>query len=1039
VTGSAREVAPAQGSLLDLLAADDRARLTESCDRVEFSFGQVVVRQGDAADSAYVLVEGRARVVRRKEDGQEVVLGSLRPGDVFGEIALLKHGQRTATVRASGDVVVLRLPRDRFERLIEERNEIGRWLGNLARGRLLGNFLRSTPSFQRLPAAVIGDLIQALEPVEYRQGEKVIRQGDPPGAMFLVESGKLRAHTSPQPGVLKNLAFLREGDAFGEGSLLRHQARRATVEAVTDVRLLRLGHAAFQRLLATWPEFRRAVEEHVAAEDGEHEANVPLDFAQEILPAGARLLTVPEPDVGGEEHATARERPEHPFEDAAGLFRRRRPRRRFSFVSQIDEMDCGAACLAMVCRYFGKRISLARIRQLTNTATDGTSIRNICHAATELGLAARTAKVSRDNVEGMPLPAIVHWKGFHWVVAVEIRRDRVRIADPAAEVYWLPRADFDANWTGFAALFDYLEAFAQAPEARPSFAWIYQHLRPFRSLAALVLGLSLVSACLTLVLPVLSQVVVDRIVVEGMAELLGVVVGTMMVVFVVQTLSNALESYLLAFATVRIDAGILDFLTRKLLTLPLGYFQARRTGDIQRRMDGGREIREAILTNGMSGLLAVVQLVVAVALMTIYSRPLTLAFLAVVPLYVGLMVVSVRLLRPLLIELEEKVGKHRSEQLDAIKGIEAVKVSSAESAFRERLLGQFIAVARSQARADYFIFAYRSAIATVGFLASTLFLWFGARLAVSGQLTLGGFVAFNSLVLLANAPLATILGLWDEWQHLRVILDRLTDVLEHQPEQGHDRSRLLPVRSLSGRVELRNVSFRFGGADSPWILRDIDLEVAPGSTVAIVGRSGSGKTTLARLIGGLMDPTEGTILFDGIESKSLNYRDLRRRMGFVLQETHIFNATILENIAFGEDPDPDRVVSAARAAAAAEFIERLPLGYDTVIGESGIGLSGGQRQRIAIARALYREPPILVLDEATSALDTESEQAVQESIREQLGKRTIFVIAHRLSTVRDADEVIVLDRGEIVERGTHDSLMDRRGVYFCLVSRQVEA
>jgi ATP-binding cassette subfamily B protein len=275
-------------------------------------------------------------------------------------------------------------------------------------------------------------------------------------------------------------------------------------------------------------------------------------------------------------------------------------------------------------------------------------------------------------------------------------------------------------------------------------------------------------------------------------------------------------------------------------------------------------------------------------------------------------------------------------------------------------------------------------------------------------------------------------------QFANVLLNRLNDIFEQEPEQGRDRSRLVPVHSLEGRIQLRGVSFKYGGPEAPNILTDINLEIAPGRMIAFVGRSGCGKTTLIKLIAGLLEPTEGTILFDNTDLKTLNYRDVRRHIGMVLQENHIFNESIAQNIAFGDSqPDLDRVLAAAQTAAAHDFIMRLPLGYETRIGESGLSLSGGQKQRIAIARALYNNPPILIFDEATSALDTESERAIQDNLSRLTAGRTTIVIAHRLSTIREADSIVVLEKGAIAEVGNHDHLMAQRGLYFYLSSQQL--
>jgi ATP-binding cassette subfamily B protein len=665
-------------------------------------------------------------------------------------------------------------------------------------------------------------------------------------------------------------------------------------------------------------------------------------------------------------------------------------------------------------------------------------LRSLCSAAEELGLAARSVKTSTGNLQRMPLPAICHWDGDHWLVLYHVTRRHAYLADPALGRRRVTRAEFEQRWTGYAALFDYTPAFEQAPTAARGLAWLWPIVKPHGPLILRALGLAVVVSVLQMVLPVFTQVIVDRVLVEQDLSLLRLLIFAMGGVMVFLVAALLAQRYLLAFAAVRIDAAGLDYITRRLLALPMSYFATRRTGDLQRRVEGVRQVRDVLVQHGIAGLTAIAQLAATIALMAVYSPWLTLVFLATAPLYGALMFVAVRWLRPVVYDLEDAYGRYHSYQVDAIKGIETVKAVGGEPMFRQLMLRQFQRVAHKLFRADFTTMGYDAAADAIVFLGLGLFLWAGAHQVLAGQLTIGGLIAFNSLVALASVPMNNLLTLWDSLQRATVLLDRLDDVFEHEPEQGHDRSRLRPVRSLTGHVAFQNLGFRYGGPEAPPILENITLQVPAGKTVAIVGRSGSGKTTLAKCLAGLLEPTEGAILFDGLDLKTLNYRDVRRQIGFVLQDAYVFADSISQNIGFGDDePDLERVMWAARAAAADEFIQRLPFGYDTRVGETGLALSGGQRQRVAIARALYNRPPILVFDEATSSLDTESERSVQQNIDDLLRGRTAFVIAHRMSTVRHADLIVVLERGRIVEHGTHDELMKRAGLYYYLASQQL--
>ncbi len=1024
--------------MLKALPEDARRLVVESFEPESFGFGSSIVEEGETGDALYVVVSGAARVLKHKENGDEVSVEMLGPGDVFGEMALLEGIPRTATVRANTAVDALRLDGAVFRGLVRLKPEIKDHFEREAeRGRLRYLFRLSSNLF-RIRAETLDELIDALERVTVDKGEVVIRQGEASSRMYFVESGRLRVVWQTEERIRGDIAYKRRGDFFGEHSLLRGTAT-ANVEAVTPATLLALGERDFWRLAEGDETFRAVFEDQIASYDFRFVARVPLDFAEELLPADSAVQEI----VGLEQVDEVRDAP--PPDGAVGEEWAREETgtphsriKRFPHVWQMDEMDCGAACLAMVCRHFGRGVSLPHIRKAVNMGVDGTSLTAIAAGAESLGLRVRSVKASKSRLDELPLPAVCHFEGNHWVVLFDTDDRRVRLADPSRGVVRMKRSEFEKKWSGFAALPAYGPGLEDAPLGETKVRWLWQFFRPFARTLALAALLALVAAGLQMALPVFIQQIFDRLVKGNLhASLLYLLLAGMSGVLVLLIAANLLQRYVLSRAAVTLDRRTLDFLTAKLLALPMSYFHSRRTGDIQRRLAGMREVRSSMVLQGVSGLTALATLGVALTLMTIYDWLLTLVFLATVPAYVGLMRFSQHRLRPMFSDLEEAFGRYNSFQIDAIKGIETVKSVGAEYAFRRRMVTQFTSLAQRIFRADFTIMSYEAVIQIVSLVTIVLFLWVGALRVMDGAISIGALVAFQALVLMANGSLVVLLDIWDDLQYGKVLLNRLNDIVEHEPEQGVDGSALTPVETIQGRVELKNVGFRYSPF-SPSVLDGITLSVEPGTMVAIVGRSGSGKTTLVRCLSGLLEPTSGMISYDHVDMRTLRYRDLRRQIGYVLQDSYLFDDTIARNIAFGdEEPDMDQVEWAARVANAHEFVERMQLGYETKIGESGLRLSGGQAQRIAIARALYQKPPVLVFDEATSSLDTESERAVQANVDQVFQGRTSFVIAHRLSTIRDADVIVVLEKGRLAEQGSHEELMKREGMYYYLVSQQL--
>jgi ATP-binding cassette subfamily B protein len=692
----------------------------------------------------------------------------------------------------------------------------------------------------------------------------------------------------------------------------------------------------------------------------------------------------------------------------------------------------------MCCRAFGHPVPLPHIRELVDTSVAGTSLAGIQRGGEAVGLEVRALKASKERLDELELPAIVHWKGDHWMVLDEVRDGRVHVADPGLSRRWIDREAFLHDWTGYCALVSPTERLREAPRDRTDLRWMLPFLRPHAAPLALVAVLTLLAAGVEMLIPVLSGRVIDTVLPRGDTQRLNTLSAGMLGLIVFALAASLAVARLLSSITVRIDAATLDHIAHRLLRLPMSYFEARRTGDLERRLDGMRQVREFAIQQGTVALSGTAALLTASAFMLVTSPLLGLLWLAAAPAYLLLMRFAVKRVRPAVEEREEGFGRYRSRQIDAIHGIETVKSLGAEKPLRRRMLADFDDLAARVLRADRAAVSYSGFAMFVTATLLLVFLYLGSRQVIAGDLSVGKLVAFNSLVLLASGPIVALMGVWDQWQHASVLLGRMQDILVQEPEQS-EAGELRPVSTLEGRVTLRNVGFRYPQAPDSPILEGVTVDVRPGTTVALVGRSGAGKSTLLKCLAGLLETTEGAIAFDGVDLRQLDWGELRRRIGFVPQRPHVFDDTIARNIAFSDaEPDLEAVRAAAEIADAREFIERFPLGYATRVGDGGLRLSGGQAQRLAIARALYHMPPVVLFDEATSALDSEAERAVTQNIARLIDGRTAFIVANRLSTIRDADLIVVLEGGRIAELGTHGELIAGGGLYLHLYGQQLE-
>ena len=689
--------------------------------------------------------------------------------------------------------------------------------------------------------------------------------------------------------------------------------------------------------------------------------------------------------------------------------------------------------------------------QLGLAPSEPVRVPDLLRAAALLGLKARLVRTRADRLSQTPLPALA----VMGCGEASSRRDavadicvlaqcdgsRVLLSAPRATPDAATAADRDGSGQAAGPRIEPLEVFASrwsgqlilvtsrasvaGALARFDFSWFVPALVRYRRLLGEVLLVSFMLQLFALVSPLFFQVVMDKVLVHKAMTTLDVLVAGLLVVVVFESVLGAVRNYVLSHTTSRIDVELGARLFRHLVALPLAYFQARRVGDSVARVRELENIRGFLTGNALTVVLDLFFSLVFLAVMMVYSVPLTLIVLASVPLYVLLSVLVSPVLRRRLDEQFARGAENQALLVETVTGIQTVKATALEPGFARRWDNQLAAYVQAGFRARTLANLAHEGVGLIGKLVQAATLWHGAHLVMAGELTVGQFVAFSMFAQRVAQPIMRMAQLWTDFQQTGVSMARLGDILDTRTELASASAMQLPA--IKGRITLEQVRFRYR-ADGPPVLDGVELDVLPGQVIGIVGRSGSGKSTVTRLVQRLHTPQAGRVLVDGLDIGLIDAAQLRRQIGVVLQENLLFNRSIRENIAIADPAAPlESVIAVAQLAGAHAFIGALPQAYDTVVGEQGANLSGGQRQRIAIARALFTNPRILILDEATSALDYESEAIIQHNMAQICRGRTVLVIAHRLSSVRRAHRIIVMDQGRVVETGRHAELLQRPG------------
>ena len=723
---------------------------------------------------------------------------------------------------------------------------------------------------------------------------------------------------------------------------------------------------------------------------------------------------------------------------------------RFPFYKQYDEMDCGPTCLRIISKYYGRSFSLDRVRSLCHTGRSGTSLLAISEAAEKMGFNTLGARIPEDELrESAPFPCIAFWNQQHFIVIYRMTDKKVYVSDPAHGLITYSHAEFRKGWgvdegSGIiltlepAPDFEVKEDDKEDSLSHKGFRHVLSCVFRYRKLVwQLLAGLAL-GSLLQLVFPFLTQSVVDKGIARKDMSFIYVLLLFQSVVFLGRMSIDIMRSYILLHLGARINIHLLTEFFSKLMRLPLGYFDSRMTGDILQRIGDHRRVEDFFTSSALNTAFSILNLVVFTEVLAWYNGAIVLVFIAGSILYLTWILAFMKKRASLDYKLFSQLAAKQEKDIEMILGMQEIKLHNAERKKRWQWQLLQIKLFRIHIGALSLRQVQTGGAIVINESKNILITFLAARAVVNGGMSLGAMLSVSYIIGQLNGPLLQLIEFFQTLQDARLSMNRINELHQKQEEEGRfsENSDTIPM----GDIVINNLSFKYLSEPlvSP-VLEDVSITIPRGKVTAIVGSSGSGKTTLLKLLLKFYDPSAGSITVGAAPLSSISARAWRDRCGVVMQDGFIFNDTIGNNIAVGDEKiDTDRMQRAAIAANIHEFVSGLPLGYRTRIGASGMGISTGQKQRMLIARAVYRDPDFLFFDEATSALDAQNERAITENLQKVFAGKTVVVIAHRLSTVRNADKIIVLEKGSISEAGKHEQLILDKGFYYHLVRNQLE-
>ncbi|NER94988.1 MAG: type I secretion system permease/ATPase [Symploca sp. SIO1B1] len=1006
------------------LSSRELAKLTKNCQLLRYRMGQAIVVRENMPAQVSILYEGQARLLGYNPQRQApVTLKLLQPGEILGWVSLVRQVPCETAIASTESVCITFNAADFLN--------------------LLNNSTLATAFRNRCALVEMFDLL-AAELQRQAQAEvdlkELASQAWSDALIYNLAAGK-RLSGQLEP----NRSWFVSGGApasFPVGSYL-------TADTIGNLTVKGRGSTRLVGIPA------QLIAEAVANSRTTTEPEV-VDLPQDS-PGAITLNLEPDPwDEQDEEH-TATEYSTAPFSPSqdqstatidipyappqpqAGepSYASEQTSRTYPFIRGRGPVEAPLACFQMLSKYWGMPFRKDIVqRVITNqySRTGSVSLQH-CGAIAELmGLSAQLANIPATAVSRLPTPALINWQDGI-AILYEANERELLLAEPDMGLNRLDPQKFqEGSEPQIPVLL--LKPTKDTPQQRFGLNWFVPSLIRYRRVLIEVLIASFFVQLFGLANPLMIQVIIDKVIVQNSPDTLHVLGGFLVVIAIFEGVLTSLRTYLFVDTTNRIDMALGSEIIDHLLRLPLRYFEKRPVGELSTRINELENIRQFLTGTALTVVLDAVFSVIYIVVMFIYSWVLTLVTLAVIPLFVLLTVIFSPIVRRQLRAKAQKNAQTQSYLVEVLSGISTVKAQNIELRSRWKWQERY---ARYVSEGFRNVLTSTAASSTSNFLnklSALLVLWVGAYLVLAGELTLGQLIAFRIIAGYVTGPLLRLAQIWQNFQATALSLERLSDILDTPQEVTEAERDNIPLPAVQGAVKYENVSFRFA-TSGPMQLNNVNLEIPAGYFVGIVGQSGSGKSTLTKLLARLYEPNSGQIIIDGYDINKVELYSLRRQVGIVPQDTLLFEGTVQENIGLtNPDATTEEIIEAAKIAVAHEFIMGLPIGYNSTVGERGSSLSGGQRQRIAIARTILQSPRLLILDEATSALDYDTERQVSLNLAETFKGRTVLFITHRLSTIRNADMILMMDKGVIVEQGTHEDLMAQKGSYYCLYQQQ---